>query len=106
MEKESSEAAEQLAAARAEKEMKDADRTRLLALFNATEDGAAFLLLKEENKVLVGKSSGLRPLARPFAKRSKRESVRRNSGWARPNARLRSRKEGAGSRRTRMSQSR
>ena len=62
MEKESSEAAEQLAAARSEKETKDTERTRLLALFNATEDGAAFLLLKEENKVLVGEIERLKAI--------------------------------------------
>lgn len=60
MEEESSEAARQLAAARAEKEAKDADRTRLLALFNATEDGAAFLLLKEENKGIVAEIDRLK----------------------------------------------
>jgi uncharacterized protein YPO0396 len=62
MEKESSEAAEQLAAARVEKDNKDADRTRLLALFNATEDGAAFLILKVENKALVDEIARLKAI--------------------------------------------
>ena len=62
MEKECSEAAQQLAAARAEKERKDADRTRLLALFNASEDGAAFLVLKDDNKTLVAEIERLRAI--------------------------------------------
>ena len=57
------EAAGQLAAARVEKDNKDADRTRLLALFNATEDGAAFLILKVENKALVDEIARLKAFA-------------------------------------------
>ena len=62
MEKDSKEAAQQLATARTEKETKDADRTRLLALFNATEDGAAFLLLKDDNKSLVAEIERLKAI--------------------------------------------
>ncbi len=80
MEKESSEATKQLAAARAEKELKDADRTRLLALFNATEDGAAFLLLKQDNKSLVAEIARLRAIGKTIGEALQRR-VRQTQLW-------------------------
>ena len=80
MEKESSEAAQRLASTRAEKEQKDADRTRLLALFNATEDGAAFLLLKDENKNLVDEIKRLKEIG-TTVREALQTRVRQTQRW-------------------------
>lgn len=80
MEKESSEAAEALSAARAEKETKDSDRTRLLALFNATEEGAAFLLLKDENKTLVADIERLKQIGTTI-REALQTRVRQTQRW-------------------------
>jgi len=80
MEKESQEAAAQLTSARAEKKSKDADRTRLLALFNATEGGAAFLLLKEDNKSLVAEIERLKAIGSTVAE-ALQSRVRQTRLW-------------------------